>query len=252
MTAGDDDKDVARWAWALALVLAGHAAIALGVLVMRSNAAAGTNAPVIAIELAALVQAPQEANADLPPQPEPPQPELPQFDQRDLVLPEPEPVTETAPSPPEVVAVPVEPQKREPPKPKRPKQARPPKPPQQVPGAPARQANARSVAAPAPGAALSGAALASWQSRVAAHLNGHKRYPAEAASRGERGVSVVVFAVDRGGRVLASSLKRSSGSTTLDAEATSLARRASPVPAPPPELAGARITLSVPIRFSTP
>ncbi|MDC7986309.1 energy transducer TonB, partial [Rhodoplanes sp. TEM] len=105
-------------------------------------------------------------------------------------------------------------------------------------------------AAPAPGAGSGGASLASWQGRVAAHLNRHKTYPSEARARNESGIVVLVFSIDRSGGVISASLGRSSGSAALDREATALARRASPVPAPPPGVGGSRIRLTVPIRFN--
>jgi len=43
---------------------------------------------------------------------------------------------------------------------------------------------------------------------------------------------------------------RSSGASALDEEALALLRRAQPFPAPPPELPGQRVDLSVPIRFN--
>jgi periplasmic protein TonB len=43
---------------------------------------------------------------------------------------------------------------------------------------------------------------------------------------------------------------RSSGASALDDEALALLRRAEPFPPPPPELPGARVDLTVPIRFN--
>ena len=43
---------------------------------------------------------------------------------------------------------------------------------------------------------------------------------------------------------------RSSGASALDDEALALLRRAQPFPPPPPELPGARVDVSVPIRFN--
>lgn len=42
----------------------------------------------------------------------------------------------------------------------------------------------------------------------------------------------------------------SSGSPELDAETLALVRRAEPLPAPPPEVLGNPLTLTVPVRFS--
>lgn len=78
------------------------------------------------------------------------------------------------------------------------------------------------------------------------HLNRYKRYPAGATGTG---TASVAFTISRSGQVLSARLIGSSGDAALDTEAVSLARRASPVPAPPPNLGGATITLTVPIRF---
>lgn len=80
-----------------------------------------------------------------------------------------------------------------------------------------------------------------------AHLNRHKRFPQGASGTG---FTMVAFTIDRSGRVLSSRLTRSSGDAALDAEAVSLPRRASPVPAPPPNVGGGSVTLAVPIRFN--
>jgi protein TonB len=73
-----------------------------------------------------------------------------------------------------------------------------------------------------------------------AHLNRYKRFPPGAAGAG-------VFTIDRSGRVLSARLVRSAGDSALDTEAASLPRRASHLPAPPPNIGGPSITLAVPI-----
>ncbi|WP_237479676.1 energy transducer TonB family protein [Lichenibacterium dinghuense] len=90
----------------------------------------------------------------------------------------------------------------------------------------------------------SGAAVANWRGEVVAHLNAYK----PASPNGSGGTVRVAFSVDRGGRVVSASVSGSSGDPELDAAAVSMVRRASPVPAPPPEMGG-RIGLSVPVRF---
>ncbi|BCP52134.1 biopolymer transporter TonB [Kaistia sp. 32K] len=87
---------------------------------------------------------------------------------------------------------------------------------------------------------------ARWQSRLMAHLERRKRYPAGARSRGETGIVTVHFTVDDGGNVLSVALARSSGFPDLDEEVLSLVKRASPVPPPPP---GANKTITAPVRF---
>jgi periplasmic protein TonB len=95
---------------------------------------------------------------------------------------------------------------------------------------------------------LSSLSPANWQSRLMAHLERNKRYPAGARSRGERGIVYVRFAIDDAGNVQSAGLARSSGFSELDQEVLSLVRRASPVPAPP---SGAQRIITAPVRFST-
>ncbi len=105
------------------------------------------------------------------------------------------------------------------------------------------------AAAPAAKRGAFGASVspARWQSRVNAHLNRHKRFPKGSREQGTVGVR---FSIDPSGQVLSASIARSSGSPELDSAAIDMVRRASPVPAPPPEIARARMNLTVPVRFS--
>lgn len=89
---------------------------------------------------------------------------------------------------------------------------------------------------------------ARWQSRLMAHLERRKRYPSGARSRDEQGTAYVRFRIDDSGNVLSASLARSSGYPELDAEVVELVRRASPVPAPPPD---ANRTITAPVRFTS-
>jgi protein TonB len=50
--------------------------------------------------------------------------------------------------------------------------------------------------------------------------------------------------------VIDSRITRSSGAAALDEEALALLRRAEPFPAPPAELVGPQVNLTVPIRFN--
>ncbi|WP_245257031.1 energy transducer TonB [Nitrobacter sp. Nb-311A] len=81
-------------------------------------------------------------------------------------------------------------------------------------------------------------------------LDGASQPPQALPSGAGAGVATVAFTIDRSGRVLSARLVRSAGDGMLDAEAVSLPRRASPVPAPPPNIGGGSITLAVPIRFN--
>lgn len=92
-------------------------------------------------------------------------------------------------------------------------------------------------------------AVSSWQSRLLAQLERHKRFPPQAQSRRLRGTVLVAFSLDRSGLVLAQAVDTSSGHPSLDAAALDMLTRAQPLPAPPPEIAGAVVQLTVPVRF---
>jgi protein TonB len=92
----------------------------------------------------------------------------------------------------------------------------------------------------------------SWQGRVLAHLDKHRRYPASALIRRQQGVVYVRFTVDRQGKVLSARLEASSGFPMLDREAVSLPKRATPLPKPPETVPGEIIELVVPVEFAVP
>jgi protein TonB len=197
---------------------------------------------------------------------EPPQPEVEAAKSEPLPDPPPEPVerevdTETPalpeiadaeavldapapPPPPELVEEKPEEEEKKPepkkkPKPKRSsvaKSASAPKPVQ------AKRAKTNAAPTAGVGATMS---ISTWRGSVMAHLNRHKRYPGSGG-----GTASVAFTIDRSGRVLSARLIRSSGSSILDQEAVALARRASPLPAPPPNIGGGSVVLTVPVRFS--
>lgn len=87
---------------------------------------------------------------------------------------------------------------------------------------------------------------ARWSSRVLAHLERRKRYPASAQRAGVEGVAHVQFSIDARGTVLSARLVRSSGNPDLDNEVVAMVHRASPIPKPPP---GAPHNLTVPVVF---
>ena len=117
--------------------------------------------------------------------------------------------------------------------------------PPQVQGAPP------AITAP-PAPKVSSNAPDSWQGRVLAHLDKHRRYPAAALARRQQGVVFVRFTLDRQGRVLSARLEAPSGFAMLDREAAGLPKRASPVPKPPESVPGEVIELVVPVEFTTP
>lgn len=82
------------------------------------------------------------------------------------------------------------------------------------------------------------------------HINGALRYPVVARQRRQQGTVYVRFVMDRRGNVLSSQVERSSRFQALDEEGLALLARATPLPAPPADVAGDQIQLVVPIVFS--
>ena len=83
-----------------------------------------------------------------------------------------------------------------------------------------------------------------------AWLSRHKRYPRPAQEQRQQGTAYLRFTLDRGGRVLAFHMDRSSGFPLLDEEVVALIQRAQPLPAPPVEVVGDRFELVMPVAFS--
>jgi protein TonB len=203
------------------------------------------------------VAEPEPQQEETPP---PPEPVMEPFPEPEPLLEPapPEPVPEPLPEPPppepaaepSEVALPVPP-----PPPPRPPALRPPPRPQrpvaEVPRAAAPAASAPvAAAAPVPNPAPVSNAVPTWQGQLLGRLQRFKRYPDHARFRREEGVTYLTFSMDRAGHVLAAAIARTSGSTALDSETLALVRRAEPLPAPPPEMPGDAITLTVPVRFS--
>ncbi|UXB39564.1 energy transducer TonB [Stenotrophomonas maltophilia] len=92
-------------------------------------------------------------------------------------------------------------------------------------------------------------AEATWEGRLLAHLQKHRRYPRQAERLRQQGVVYVRFAVARDGVVSAVVLGRSSGFALLDQETLDTVQRASPVPAPPAEVPGGPVQVMVPVSF---
>jgi len=123
----------------------------------------------------------------------------------------------------------------------------------QPPAAMPQAAPAPVAAAPAPQAQPAPEArpnaMASFEALLAAHLDRYKRYPHASQVKGEQGEALLRFTMDRQGHVLAARLERGSGYAALDEEIMAMIRRAEPLPPLPPEVAGQRLELVVPIRF---
>lgn len=92
-------------------------------------------------------------------------------------------------------------------------------------------------------------AAPTWDQRVLAHLDRHKRYPALAERRGDEDAVILQLRVDRDGNVLSQEIVASRGYRLLDAEAMELVRRAAPLPPPPPDVPDPDLEFRVPVEF---
>jgi TonB family protein len=88
---------------------------------------------------------------------------------------------------------------------------------------------------------------ATWQKELIAHLDKHKRYPAE---RSQKTAEILVsFALDRMGHVLSASIVKGSGDAAFDQAALAMVRRSDPVPQPPPLVADEGLSFTLPVIF---
>jgi protein TonB len=265
-----------RWTFSAVVILAIHAAlIAAGIAWYAQQPPAGSEMPVIMIDMAPISTAPQTSQQDVAPGPEmqqadaPSEPPPPEPMQRAVVEeqipPTPlmeKPVVEAPPEQkPEPIPPPPEPAKiiPEPPKPK-PVVVPPPKPkpvhaevkkkPSETPPAPQTSAAPRAerqgrAASAATAGAAAAAALPSYRDRLNAHLQRYK----EPSATGKQGVATLTFTVSRSGQVLGSRIAGSSGVPELDAATMALIRRAQPLPPFPPEMTQASMSFTVGIRY---
>lgn len=89
---------------------------------------------------------------------------------------------------------------------------------------------------------------ATWEKRLVAHLDRHKRYPAGV----RRDIEIPVrFTIDRAGHVVSAVVAHTSGVTEFDEAALAMMRRSDPVPPPPALLADSELTFVVPVVFRT-
>ena len=232
--------EAARWGACFALAVAFHAAGAAALFARwseDSNLVAGT--AVVMVDLAPVAVSPN-ITTDVAPGP---------LQQEAEPEPQPEKPIEKVELPPDPQAEPVvavtPPPKLEPPKEKKPKQKH-----ASLASAPTRaDQQADRPAAPMPGlSSRNSDALPNWKTQLVAKLERSKRYPSEA--RGDQGIAQLAFSVDRQGGVHNARIVRSSGSSVLDHETLALVQRAQPLPPPPPEVQGAQIPISVPIRYN--
>jgi protein TonB len=224
----DEPRDLMRWGIAAALVLGTHAAVVAGFLLFHQPEELDNGSPVAFVDLAPIDSTPDAQQSDLAPAPEamveskPTEVEKPPEDKFEL-------------APPPEVAPTIVPEEIQKPEEEKVEEVKPPSP---QTTAPARAQSAGRAIAPA------------WRDRLIAHLQRFKRYPSSAQSRGEQGVVVLSFSIDRNGHVLARRVSNSSGYPELDEEVMSMIERAQPLPAFPASMTQTRLDLTVPIRFS--
>src|SRR5262245_46333321 len=77
------------------------------------------------------------------------------------------------------------------------------------------------------------AAIEAWKVQVMRQLESKKQYPAAARLRREQGAVLILFRLDRQGRLISSRIVRGSGSATLDNAGLALVSQAQPFPPPP-------------------
>ena len=86
-----------------------------------------------------------------------------------------------------------------------------------------------------------------WERELVAHLDRHKRYPAQ---RSQKSAEIVIsFALDRTGHVLSSTIVKGSGDAAFDEAALAMVRRSDPVPQPPPLIADEGLSFTLPVIF---
>jgi periplasmic protein TonB len=208
----DDPRDLRRWALAAIVVVAVHLAAIAAYVYVHAPDDIGDDTTPIAVDFS-----PTDDTVDQPEvAPTPQQP--------------PQQVEKPPPPPPPQDAVPLP---ETPPPPPKVEEQKPP-----TPAMPARSKGGAPHVAPA------------WQTSLVRHLEQFKRYPSAAQSRGEEGVVLLGFSVDRTGHVLAHRVVRSSGYPALDDEVMAMIERAQPLPPFPANMPEDKLDLTVPIRFS--
>jgi protein TonB len=222
----EDPRDLRRWAMAAAIVVAIHIAAFASYAYLHLPDEIGDDTSAVSVDLEPIDSTDTANQQDIAPAPEEmieqkttPQPETP-----------PDQPAVEQPPPPDTTADVALPETK-PPEPIEEKQPPAPRTTAQVKGGAPR-------------------VLPSWQTGLIRHLQQYKRYPSDAQSRGEEGVVLLSFSVDRDGHVLAHRIVRSSGHPELDEEVMSMIERAEPLPPFPPTMTDAKLDLTVPIRFS--
>ncbi len=93
------------------------------------------------------------------------------------------------------------------------------------------------------------AVVEAWKLKIGRQLESKKKYPAAARMQREQGTVLILFRLDRQGRLVGIRIARGSGSPTLDNAGLALVRQAQPFPPPPPSLAEPQLTLPINYRI---
>ena len=89
-----------------------------------------------------------------------------------------------------------------------------------------------------------------WEGQVMMHLERRKRYPRQARMMRHEGTPRLEIRMDRSGNVQQVELLDACPHRILNDDALALVQRASPLPSPPPEVAGDPLVLTLPIEYS--
>jgi len=88
-----------------------------------------------------------------------------------------------------------------------------------------------------------------FEQTLLVHIEQFRNYPSRARDGGIQGIVLLHFSMDRQGHLVDAWVERSSGSTSLDAEALAAIQRAQPLPQIPPNLPD-RLSVAIPISFT--
>jgi protein TonB len=94
-----------------------------------------------------------------------------------------------------------------------------------------------------------GRLLLTFSQSISKQIKRYQKYPVPAQRRGWEGTAEVLLQIAADGNVTGITLGKSSGHAILDEEALNMVRRASPLPAAPPDLRGRALVVTVPIVF---
>jgi len=209
-----------------------------------------------AIEIGLEMAAPKSEATDLPPGPDSDasvaSPALPeqQAEVKETELPKETPTETEEPDRVVTTSEPKEPQKEEPEKAQVQTQASTESIASEATATPSTEAvpEAKRSVAPAPGTGEAARRQrVTWTKQLVAHLDRHKRYP---ANRVQKTAEIVVkFELDRTGHVISSGIVRGSGDAAFDEAALAMVKRSDPVPQPPPLVADEGLNFTLPVIF---